>query len=54
MSAKPIYEVDAKILLSKYVQNKDLVKSENAVVTENTNWKELTENNEWLKTKVGS
>ena len=52
MSAKPIYEEDAKRLLSKYLQNTDFVKCQNALVTESEQWDDVVKNNEWLTAKV--
>ena len=52
MSAKPIYEWDAKVLLSKYLGNDHFVKCENVLVTADTDWQQLREKDKWLNTKV--
>ena len=52
MSAKPIYEWDAKVLLSKYLGNEHFIKCENILVTADTDWQQLTEEEKWLNTKV--
>jgi hypothetical protein len=52
MSAKPIYEEDAKRLLSKYLQNTDFVKCQNALVTESQQWDDVISKSEWLNTQV--
>ena len=52
MSAKAIYEADAKRLLSKYLQNTDFVKCQNALVTESEQWDDVVGRNEWLTTQV--
>ena len=52
MSAKPIYEEDAKRLLSNYLQNTDFVKCQNALFTESELWDDVFSKNEWLNTQV--
>ena len=52
MSAKPIYEEDAKRLLSEYLQNTEFVKCQNALVTANVQWDDVISKNEWLRTQV--
>lgn len=52
MSAKAIYEEDAKRLLSKYLQNTDFVKCQNALISTSKQWDDVISNNEWLNTQV--
>jgi hypothetical protein len=52
MSAKAIYEADAKRLLSKYLQNTDFVKCQNALVTESEQWDDVVGKNEWITSQV--
>lgn len=52
MSAKAIYESDGKTLLGKFVESSNFVKNRYALVTSETNWDELVEQNPWLTTEV--
>lgn len=52
MSAKAIYEEDAKVLLTKYLKNSDFVKCQNACISSSEEWHDVIATNEWLNTKV--
>lgn len=51
MSAKAIYEAKGKELLNKFLEGAS-IKNKFAVVTEDVNWGQLTDEHPWLKTEV--
>ena len=52
MSAKAIYESDGKTLLAKFLTFPNFVKNKYAMITSETKWDELVEQNPWLATEV--
>ncbi|GFY66093.1 ATP-citrate synthase, partial [Trichonephila inaurata madagascariensis] len=48
MSAKAITEATGKSLLSKFLCSSSVVKSQFAVVDENSDWQQVVEENPWL------
>ena len=52
MSAKAIYEATGKDLLNRFLCSGAVVKSQFAVIDENTDWQKVVDENPWLLREV--
>lgn len=52
MSAKAIYEATGKDLLNRFLCSSAVVKSQFAVIDENSDWQKVVDENPWLLREV--